>query len=307
MSDIESNSGARSRPQWLTPAAEGALWMIGGGAGVTALISTVRFFAGEYSPFELLFFRNVIGLAIMLPWVFKMARGGARALVSRIPILQATRTAFSYVAMLSWFFAVMLIPLSDAVALHFTLPLFTTIGAALILKERLDLQRMAAMGVAFLGVLIILRPGMQAFSPAALLVLLSAAAYGATNLTLRALADHDPPNLTVLYGVVLMAPFSLVPALFDWRTPALEDVPLLIVLGIAGVVTQLCLTRAFKAAEASVVIPYDFLRLPMSAAAAYVLFAESLDAYTWAGALVIFGATTYIVRREAKTRAKPAP
>lgn len=304
MSTTNSTSSARSRPVWLTPAIEGGLWMIGGGAGVTAMVTIVRYFAGEYSPFELLFFRNVIGLMIMLPWVVKIARGGGRALVSRIPLLQVTRMAFSYVAMLSWFFAVMLIPLADAVALHFTLPLFTTLGAALILKERLDLPRLAAMGVAFAGVLIILRPGLQAFSPAALLVLLSAAAYGATNLTLRALADHDPPNLTVLYGVALMAPFSLVPALFDWRTPVLADVPLLIGLGAAGVVAQLCLTRSFKAAAASVVIPYDFLRLPMSAAAAYVFFSESLDAYTWAGALVIFGATTYIVRRESKLRAK---
>jgi len=294
----------RPRPAWLTPAIEGGLWMIGGGASVTAMITIVRHFAGEYSPFELLFFRNIIGLALMMPWVVKMARGGARNLVSRIPLLQLTRTAFSYVAMLSWFFAVMLIPLSDAVALHFTLPLFTALGAALILKEQIDAPRLAAMGIAFLGVLIILRPGMQAFSPAALLVLLSAAAYGATNITLRALADHDSPNLTVLYGVVLMAPLSLVPALFEWRTPAIADIPLIVALGAVGVAAQLCLTRSFKAAEASVVIPYDFLRLPMSAAAAYLLFAESLDAFTWVGALVIFAATTYIMRREARLRRK---
>lgn len=277
------------------------LWMAGTSLMLSIMIGVIRHLSVNFSTFEILFFRNSIGIALILPWVL---RAGAPALRTARPGLQLLRVCFTYVAMLSWFYAAGLIPLADTIALKFTEPMFTTLGAVLLLGERSNPRRWAATAVGFIGMMVILRPGVEALSVPALLVLLSAVCYASASLTIKTLSRTDRPNTIVLYGLVLMLPLSALPAAFTWSAPGWADAPWLLALGATGIASQLCLTRALAAVDASVATPFLFLQLPFSAAIALIFFAEPLDPWTWAGAAIIFAGTLFLAHSETRaTRA----
>jgi drug/metabolite transporter (DMT)-like permease len=202
--------------------------------------------------------------------------------------------------MLCYFFAVAYMPLAELTALSFTKPLFATLGAAFVLHEVVRGRRWSAIAVGFLGVLIVLRPGAAAFSPYAGLVLLSAVASAAVVLLIKQLTVRDGSTTIVFYQTLFLTTLSLPPALLFWRWPGLEALALVALIGALGTVSWLCFTRAFALADASAVMPYEFLKLPITATLAYLLFAEVPSVWTWLGGAVIFGASIYIAHREAR-------
>ncbi|MHA1113443.1 MAG: DMT family transporter [Alphaproteobacteria bacterium] len=311
MPDREARAAkaARSPAAGLPAIARGALWMSLAAATLSAMIAVIRVLSADFSTFQILFFRNALGLAIMLPWI---AGVGIGALRMRRPGLQLLRVAFAYVAMLCWFHAVGLIPLADTMALKFTEPLFATLGGVLLLGERADRRRWAATAVGFLGMLVILRPGVATITFPALLVLASAACYSGASLTIRALSASVTPNAIVVYGLILMLPLSAGPAALTWTNPGWADLPWLLALGVAGVASQICLTRGLATLETGVAIPLLFLQLPFAAALGFVFFAEPLDGWVWAGAGIILVASLMLARHEGRIealarRADPAP
>jgi drug/metabolite transporter (DMT)-like permease len=211
--------------------------------------------------------------------------------------------------MLGYFLAVAYLPLAELTALAFTKPLFATLGAALVLHEVVRGRRWGAIGIGFVGVLIVLRPGAVTFSPYAGLVLLSAVASAAVVLMVKQMTLRDGSTTIVLYQTLFLTALSLPPALWFWRTPSLESLVLVALIGALGTIAWLCFTRAFALADASAVMPYEFLKLPLTAALAYLMFAEVPSVWTWLGGAVIFGASVYIAHREARVarvaRVKP--
>ena len=279
---------------------EGALWMVFAAAAFAGMAGVVRHVSGDLHPFEIVFFRNLFGLVFMLPW---LAKSGLGVLKTRRLGLYTVRAVLNVIAMLAAFSALAMMPIADAMALSFTAPLFGTVLAALVLAEGVRLRRWAATGVGFLGAMLILRPGFGEMNPAALLALVGAAAVAATGTVIKMLSGTEPVNAIVAYMVIFLTPMSLVPALYVWTAPDLESLLWLAILGGLGTLAHIGVTRAFKAADASLVLPFDFVRLPFAALIGYAAFDERPDAWTWIAAAVIAGATLYVARSEAKAAA----
>ena len=281
----------------ITPTLRGAAWMICAGACWVGMTILVRDLSTVYSIFELLFVRNLVAVAILLPPAMRV---GLSTLKTERIGLHCLRTVFAYLGVLGLFFGVVSLPLPDVTALSFTQPLFVIVLAALILKEIVGLARWRAVIIGFLGVLVILRPGFAEIGAATLAVLLSSFFYACTNICVKKLMATDTPNQSVIYFNVLMLPLSLVPALFVWITPAPLDFLRMAGIGCFGTLAVYSYARAFALAQASAVMPFDFLRLPMAALAAFALFGEIGDPWTWAGSLIIFGSSYVLARTESR-------
>lgn len=276
---------------------QGALYMTVAALGFSVMNLLVRVATTELHPFEVAFFRNLFALLFTLPWLAGVGLAGLRT--ARLGT-HLWRGLFGMAAMLTWFTAIALLPLGEAVALNFTVPLFATAGAALFLGEAVGIRRWAATAVGFLGVLVILRPGFAEITPAMSLPIVAAGFMAISVLFIKALSRTEHPSAIVLYMNLILTPLSLVPALFVWRWPSWPMLAVLAGLGLFATLAHQLLTRAYAKADASAVIPFDYARLPFIVVMAYVAFGEVPSVWTWPGAAIIAAATVYIVRREAK-------
>jgi drug/metabolite transporter (DMT)-like permease len=197
-----------------------------------------------------------------------------------------------------WFTSLALVPLADAVALNFTMPLFIVAGAAAILGEKVGLRRWSATAIGFLGMLVILRPGFVVVSPVMVLPVAAAAFMAISVLILKHMSATVPAGTSVLCMNLLMTPLSLVPATFVWIWPHWQDFVLLAALGLLAMLAHLALARALAVADASAIMPFDYARLPFIALFAFLLFGEVAEIWTWIGAVIIAGSAFYIARRE---------
>lgn len=279
-------------------AVRGALLMAGAAVSFACMAIMIRLASAQIHAFEIAFFRNLFGLAFMLPWLLR--GDGFDQLATERFGLYLLRATLGIAAMLSFFWAITAMPVAGAVAISFTAPLFITVGAALVLGETVRIRRWSATLIGFCGMLLILKPGWSTLHPAALAALFSAAAMAGSALTIKLLSRTEPSNAIVTWMVVLMTPLSLPAALWVWEWPSLRTWLLLVLIGGLGTLGHRMLTAALKSADASYVMPFDFVRLPAVAALAWWLFGEVVDYWTWIGAGVIFGATVYITQREAR-------
>lgn len=285
----------------LSAQARGALWMTLGAFWLIVMAVAIRALSPKYSVLEQIFLRSVVSLILILPWAIR--QGAARLRTHRLG-LHVFRNTVHYIGNLGWFLGVATIPLADVAALQFTLPLFTVVMAAIFLRERVDGHRWLALIVGFAGALVIIRPGFETVSVGTAAVLASAAFYGASQTASKALSRTESPQAVLFYMALVFVPISAVPAAFYWTTPDWVDLPLILVLGVTGYLAHFSIIRAFAAADASFVMPFDFMKLPISAAVGFVLYMEFPDLWTWAGAVIIFGAAWYITWRETGTRAR---
>jgi drug/metabolite transporter (DMT)-like permease len=273
--------------------------MLAATAVLTCMHATVRHVSDGMHPFEITFFRNLFALFAILPLAL---RGGLASLRSRQPGLQFLRSGFGLVAMLTWFYGLSIVPIAQATALSFTSVIFGSIGAALVLGERMGLRRWSAVVAGFVGALVILRPGVSEVDPAALIVVVSSILWAAALLTVKRLATTDTVVCIVTWNSVLLTVLSLPVAMTVWVTPSLEQLLWLSLIGVLATLGHLAMTSAFKASDATVVFPVDYMRLLWASVIGYVAFAEIPDAWTWVGGTIIFASTTYIAYREATLR-----
>ena len=284
----------------------GAIWATFAACSFACGAGLIRHVSQTFHPFEIAFFRNLFGLLFMAPWVFRSGFGVLRT--KRIGLL-SLRALVALGAMLSWFSALSLLPLGEAIALSFITPIMATILAALILRETVRLRRWTAVAIGFAGMLVILRPGVAVIDPAAFLVLLTAVCFASSGTIVKTLSRTESPNAIVTWMVIFLAPISIIPAAFVWQTPSLEMIPWLAAVGAATTLGHVGLTRAYDAADASYVQPFQYATLPFAALIGYLAFAETPDVWTWIGAGIIAGSALYIARREtlaAQDSATPA-
>jgi drug/metabolite transporter (DMT)-like permease len=256
----------------------------------------IRIGAEEVHPLELAFFRNLWGALLMLPLGLRVARI-SEFRGKRLGIY-GFRSALNLASMLCWFSAATLMPIADMTALGFTQPIWSTIGAVLILGEVLHARRALAVAIGFLGVLIVLRPGFGEIGLGAMLILISSFTYAGVNLIVKRLTRTEHPDAIVFYMSALMTPMSLPFALAVWVTPSWGTLGLTLLLAAVAQTGHICATRAFAIADASAVLPYEFVRLPLAAMFAYLIFAEAPDLFTWIGGTVIFASTIALARSE---------
>ncbi|MCZ6885336.1 MAG: DMT family transporter [Alphaproteobacteria bacterium] len=274
----------------------GALWMLGSTVFFTAMTAMIRYVSGSIDPLEIVFFRNLFGLVVLLPWLLR--HGGVSLRTRRLP-LYSLRALVGLIAMTCWFTAISQMNLGDAVALSFTAPLFATVGAVLLLSEIVRVRRWVAVLMGFAGAMVILRPGFAEIPPAAFVVLLSSMMMGLSVCLVKLLARTEQVMAIVFTMVLMLTPVSLIPALFVWQTPDLMQFAWLLAIGACGTLGHICITRAFSISEATAVLPYDFMRLPLMAVLAWLVFDQVLDIWTGVGAIIIIGSSLYIAHREA--------
>jgi drug/metabolite transporter (DMT)-like permease len=274
----------------------GGIWMLGQAASFSIMIASVRVLAPEYSVFEIAFFRAIIGLLFQLPWALKSGKAAFHAENHKILWL---RSLLNFGGVVVWFWALSLLPMSDAVALQFTLPLFCVLGGVLFLAEKVGMHRWAATMVGFAGALVIIRPGFDGLGPEALVALAAAALYAGVHLTTRAIANTHVGVMAFHMNLVAL-PLTLVLAIPDWITPPWEHMPWFLALGIFGTTAHFFMGRAYRLAPASVIAPLDFSKLIFTSIFGWYLFQELSTGFIWLGGAIIIGSTTYILRREAR-------
>ena len=275
---------------------EGALWMILSCAILSVLAALGRYLAlAGVEPMQIVFCRLLFAWMCMLPWLLN--RGVKRVGTSQIK-LYMLRACVSMVAMTTWFYAISLIPIGEVTALSFLAPLFTTVGAALMLGEVVRMRRWTATLIGFCGALIIIRPGIVEMGLGNWFALTSAVFMGTSSLIIKTLTRGDDPWTVVFFSHLLMLPLALVPAWLVWSWPAAEVWPYLLATGPIAVFGHLALTKALSVADASIVATVDFSRLPFAVGVGWIVFGEVSDLWTWVGAAVIFASSLYIVRRE---------
>ncbi len=267
--------------------AAGAAWATGAALSFAVMMTSVRHLGGRFDAFEIVFLRSLVGLLMAAPLVAGSGFGALRT--ARFP-LHLLRTLFALFAMATLYYALAELPVAETISLTFLIPLFTTVAAAAVLRERVGARRWAATATGLCGALVIVRPGFGALEAAMLLAILSSVLYAGAWSCVKLLTRTDSAVVTVFWMNVLMVPLTAVPAAFAWTTPAAGDIVPLLVMAVSGWAAHVCQARAFAAADASAVMPFDFLRLPLGALFGFLLFGEAADAWTWAGAAIVFAA-----------------
>lgn len=287
----------------LSGSVKGVLWMILSSVFYALIYAVVRGLTEIFPVNQIVFFRALLGSMFMLPWVFSVGLAGLRTQKKH---LYFWRMLFSYIGAVAWMHGIAGMPLADANALMFTMPLFTVIFAALWLAERPGSHRWLATVAGLVGALIILRPGFIEISLPALATIFAAATFSVALICTKALTRTENPNAMVFYLYTLMIPPAAVSLIWGWTNPSWGNLPLLVALGICTVGAQQCQTRAFRVAPASLVVIVNYIQLPLIALLGYLLFGQSTDIWTWAGAAVICLSTYYVSYQETRSARKAA-
>ena len=248
----------------------------------------VRYLADSVHPFVMGFTRAGFGLLVVLPWILT----NRDVLSSHYRWFHVVRAALKLVALILFFFAFARASLADVTAIAFTTPMFVTVGAWFFLSERPHPLRIVALLVGFAGVLFVLGPAWQADVPTGLLLALVAAILIAViQLMLKSMSSLDSSQTLVAWNLLVTVPLALVPAILVWSAPTPAECVLLALQGALGALNMFLATKAFALADASLVAPFEFLRLPFVALLGYLLFAQPVSITTWIGGVVIFAAT----------------
>jgi drug/metabolite transporter (DMT)-like permease len=259
------------------------------------MAAVIRLASEQLHPFEIAFFRNLFGFVFALPLLFRHGPGLLRT--DKMP-LYVLRCSIGIVSMLAGFWAIVNLPLAQAISLSYSTPLFVTIGAVLVLGEVVRARRWTAVLIGFIGVLVIVRPGADGFSGASLIALLAAAMSASVAISIKFLSRTEKPDAIVLYTTLLWIPMSLLPALFVWEWPRGIIWLWIVLAGLFGTAGHMLWTRALKLADASLLTPISFVQVAIVSVYGYALFDEVLDRWTMLGAGIIFASNLYIARRE---------
>ena len=255
----------------------------------------VRELSDEIHPFATAFYRNIFGILLLLPW---LARDKFAALKTDCLKLYILRGGLNSGFMLGFFFALGLIPIAEATALNFTAPLFVTLLAVIILKERVGWRRWLALFVGFASTLVILQPGVQVISIGAFLVLFASLAWAGSTITLKKLSKSESSLTSTVYLVIILTPVTFVASFPYLYLPNLEQTIWLVEVAATSTIAQYFLSESLKQADANVVVPFDFSRLIWAAVFGFILFGEIPTVWVWLGGTLIFASAVYITHRE---------
>jgi drug/metabolite transporter (DMT)-like permease len=286
----------------LPPMLRAALWMSGALLSFTAMALSGRALSAELTTFQILFFRSVVGLVVVALLIIRAGRAHLR---TGVPATHLVRNLAHFGGQYGWFYGLAHIPLAEVFAIEFTMPIWTALLALPMLGERMNRGRMVAVALGFVGVLIILRPGASAFSPAALAVLAAAICYAVSHLYTKKLSATDSPLAILFFMTAIQLPLGLIPALPNWAWPSAGSWPWVALVALGALSAHYCLTRALRLADATAVVAMDFLRLPLIALLGFVLYHEALDPAVIAGACVVLAATWINLRSPASAMRNP--
>lgn len=281
----------------------GTIWILISAVCLTAMAATIRHLSNDVHTFIIAFFRVGIGFIVMAPWLVRTRLQGMKTTKTSWFLARAVVTT---IASLGFFYALGEIPLADAVAIMFTRPLYGTVFAIFFLGEIVGQRRWTALGIGFLGVLVMVRPGFEAINLGLAAVFVASIAGAAAAILIRYLSRMESPDTITMDMVLFTAPVMLVLAMLVWETPTWEQIGWLAFIGVVGTFGQRAMSRGYAAADASIILPMDFSRLVIAALFGYMLFSEIPSVYTAIGAALIFTSTVYIAQREARIARRQA-
>ena len=268
--------------------------MLGAVLSFAAMAIAVRELQRHMGSFEILFLRSIVMLAIVAA-LLPRSPGTWR---TRRFALHAWRSAIHLAGQYLWVASLGLLALATVFAIEFTIAVWVAVLAALFLHERLTTGRVVQLALGVAGVLIIIRPGGIDFHPAVFLMLLGSLCYAGSLVLTKRLSATDSPQTVLLWMSLMQAPITLLAALPSWVTPPLSSLPWILLIGAGSYSAHYCMTRSMALADATVVAPVDFIRLPLIAVIGSVFYAEPFDPLVIVGAAVIFAGTYYSLSRE---------
>jgi drug/metabolite transporter (DMT)-like permease len=262
-----------------------ALWMSGWLTLMLVMTIAGRETTRELSVFQLLEVRSVLGFFLLYPLIH--LNGGLAILkTARLP-QHIARNLIHYGAGLCWFFALTLIPIGQVVAIEFTMPIWTAILAVSFLGERMTVWKIAAIVLGLVGVLVIVRPATGQINPGQLIALAAAVGFGISIALVKFLTRTESTLSILFWMLVVQSVAGFFPSLFVWVWPSPYVWGWIVVIAICGTFSHFCMVRAMLCADATIVIPMDFLRVPLTATAGWLLYSERLDLLTVVGAVLI--------------------
>jgi drug/metabolite transporter (DMT)-like permease len=281
----------------MSPNAQGALWIVAGTLLFSLNDAAVKFLGKSMTPFEIVWVRYALGLVFLSPVFVRVGWSGLKTQRLGFHIARAVVACTAQVAA---YFALIELMLADATAISFSRPLFQTALAVLILGEIVGRRRWWATAIGFVGVLIMVRPGMAGFQTMSIAAVGAALLFGYSLILIRQLARTEPTPRILFYYHLLGAIFFAAPAMHDWVTPDWTQAGLLLLVGALTTGAMWCFVRGYTLGEASFIGPIEYVRLVYAALIGYFVFAELPDAWTTAGAAIIVASTLYIARVEGR-------
>ena len=262
-----------------------ALWMAGWLSLMLIITVAGREAAREINIFQLMEMRSILGFLMLYPLI--RAQGGVAAMKTKRLPQHVARNLIHYGAQFGWFFALTLIPIGQVVAIEFTMPIWTAILAAAFLGERVTTSKIAAILLGLIGVIVIVRPATSEINPGQLIALAAAVGFGISVAMVKSLTRTEQTIAILFWMLVVQSAAGLFPALYVWQWPAAHLWLWVVIIAFCGTFSHYCMARAMLHADATVVIPMDFLRVPLSAAAGWLIYSERLDLFTVLGAALI--------------------
>lgn len=299
MAEVQVGTALRNLPL------RAVLYMLAAVSSLAVLDAGVKWLTTGYSVPQIAFLRYIVGFGLAVSLALRL--GGIRTLRTRRLPGHALRSVFNIATMLTFYYALALMPLADVVAIAFAAPLFMTLLSMPILRERVGPRRWAALLVGFAGVLIIVRPSGTGLDPAALLALASALLYALTVISSRQLSTTEPSHTILFYYSVsvLLATGAVLP--WQWTTPSLADFWIFLLVGISGSFGQFFLAQAFRYGEVSLLAPIEYTALLWAILLGFVLWGEVPSWTVLGGAALVMACSLYIMHREAVVARRQAP
>ena len=256
----------------------------------------VKFLSDDLHPIIICFYRSLMGLILITPFV---ARNNFKALHTKNMRLQIFRASINIISMICWFSAIGMMHFEKATALGFTTPLFTTVLAVVVLGEVIRFHRTAALLLGFIGIIIIIRPGYVPFEFGTVLMLIASFSFSFVLIFVKKLSATDSSLTIIFYHLLYMTPVFFILSLFYWENINLNQLIIFILMGASGLLSHWCLAQAFKMSDTTFVMPLQFTKLIWASLIGLFIFAEQPDIWTWVGGVIIFISVVYITYREA--------
>jgi drug/metabolite transporter (DMT)-like permease len=239
----------------------------------------------ELNVFQIMEVRSILGFFMLYPLVRRS--GGFVAMKTSRPLQHIGRNLVHYAAQLGWFFALTLIPLGQVVSIEFTMPIWTAILAASFLGERMTVWKITAIVLGVVGVIVIVRPATGEINPGQLIALGAAVGFGISVAMMKSLTRTESTVAIIFWMIVIQGAAGFFPALYVWIWPSAYAWGWIVVIAFCGTFSHYCMARAMLHADATVVLPMDFLRVPLTATAGWLIYSERLDMFTVLGAMLI--------------------
>lgn len=293
-SSQEEIVAASSAPDDRANILRAAAWVMGSLASFAAMAIAGRELGKSMSTFELMTYRGSIGLSIVI--IILTLQGWHHIRPNKLWLF-GIRNVIHFGAQYAWFVGLTMLPLTEVFAIEFTQPLWVAVIATVFLGEKLNRYRVIALGLGFFGILTILRPGIEILQPASFIVLSAAIGFAVSVSLTKYHLREVSPLAVVFYMLAMQTPMALIPAISVWVGPSWADVPAIAIVGVTGLTSHYCLAKALSLADATVVIPLDFLRLPLIALMGFLIYGEALEIWVALGAVMVCFGNYLSVRR----------